>query len=231
MDTVALVEYQIDEGQKLLDRLVEKGVPVRAACWLKPVDEDRWSLYLATPILDQLGELAAYGEVLPVLRSLGDVWISSSDLMLVGEKNPLVQDAHAILRRFPHNKPIRSPRSLVGGRAVEEVYVYSLGKTQVPIYQLWFPGAPDEIGSLSLDLHLLEGRFSVRNENGKEYKSQTGIACVVLAPEGAKLERDASGEMILSWDLHGTRTESSADEVWSLAKLGLHGFRFLHEAS
>ena len=30
MDTVALVEYQIDDGQRLLDRLNEKGVVVRA---------------------------------------------------------------------------------------------------------------------------------------------------------------------------------------------------------
>jgi hypothetical protein len=51
MDTVTLVGKQIDDGQRLLDRLGEEGIVVRAACWVKPVEEDRWSLYIATPLM------------------------------------------------------------------------------------------------------------------------------------------------------------------------------------
>src|SRR6266545_5259985 len=153
MDTVTLVENQIDAGQRLLDLLGEKGVVVRAACWVKPVEEDRWSLYIATPSVEEKGKLEAYRQVTPVLRSLGDEWLTSSDVTLVGEKHPLVKDALDILRRFPHQTPIRSPRSLVGGIPVEDVYVYPLGKTQVTVYGLIFRGEPSGALHLSLEPH------------------------------------------------------------------------------
>jgi hypothetical protein len=51
----------------------------------------------------------------------------------------------------------------------------------------------------------------------------------VAAPWGVTLERNGNGQRVLAWDLHGNRIQSRANEVWSLAKLGLHGFRFLRE--
>jgi hypothetical protein len=53
----------------------------------------------------------------------------------------------------------------------------------------------------------------------------------VAAPEEATLQRDETGIMVLAWNLHGNRIQSSANEVWSLAKLGLHGFRLVRESA
>jgi hypothetical protein len=230
MDTVTLVENQIDDGQRLLDRLGDEGVVVRAACWVKPVEEDRWSLYIATPSVDEKGSLAAYRQLSRVLRSLGDGWLTSSDVTLVGEKHPIVTDVLDILRRFPHRTPIRSPRSLLGGISIEEVYVYPLGKTPVTIYGLVFRGEPSGALHLSLQPHDQHSMMVVESGgNRNEYPAETGIDWVVAAPEGAKLERNEIGLTDLAWDLHGKRMQSSANEIWSLAKLGLHGFRFLRE--
>ena len=80
--------------------------------------------------------------MIPVLRSLGDVLITASDVKLVGDKHPIVQDALDLLRRFPHSSPIRPPRPFFGGISVDEVYVYPLGKTDVTIYHLAFPDVP-----------------------------------------------------------------------------------------
>src|SRR5262245_15616266 len=126
MDTVTLVDNRIEEGQRLLDQLEEKGIAVRAACWVKPTDLDRWVLYIATPIWDEKGPLEAYRKLTPVHQSLGNDWLTSSDVTLVGEKHPMVKDAQEILRRFPHRAPIQSPLSLLGGIPVEYVYVYPL---------------------------------------------------------------------------------------------------------
>src|SRR5712691_113614 len=235
MDTVTLVENQIDDGQRLLDRLAGERFIVRAACWVKPFQEDRWTLYIATPAVDEKGAFEAYGEVLGVLRSLGTDWITSSDVTLVSAKHPIAKDALDILRRFPHNTPIKSPRSLVGRISVEEIYVYRLGTVEVPIYHVVYLGAPpDIVGILSLDPLILDSSFSVEVGTGgqrKAYEGKTGLSCVVAAPEGAKLERDEIGQMVLSWELHGKRIQSNANEVWGFAKLGLHGFRVLREAS
>lgn len=230
MDTVTLVENQTDDGQRLLDRLREKEFVVRAACWVKPVEEDRWSLWIATPAVDEKGTLAAYRQLVDVLRSLGDSWITSSDIKLVGEKHPVVQDALDILRRFPHRMPTQSPRPLFGGIPVEAVYVYPLGKVNVTIYGLVFRGEPSGALHLSLEPHNPHSSLEVgRGEKRNKYLAETGIDWVVAAPEGAKLERNEIGLMELAWDLRGNRVRSSANEIWSLAKLGLHGFRFLRE--
>ena len=73
VDTITLVAEQIDDGQRLIDRLSRENLPVRSACWVKPIEQDRWSLYLATPLVDEKGSTSAYGEVYRVLRSLGNV--------------------------------------------------------------------------------------------------------------------------------------------------------------
>jgi hypothetical protein len=232
MDTVTLVENKIDDGWRLLDRLAEEGVVIRAACWLKPVEEDRWSLYIATPVMDEKGPLGAYGQLTSVLRSLGGGWLTSSDVNLVGEKHPLVQDALDLLRRFPHTTPIRSPRTLLGGIPIEEVYVYSIGKVEVTVYGLVFRGEPGGALHLSLEPHNPHCSLTVESNGQRHvYPAAIGIDSIVAAPEGATLERDKAGEIVLAWDLHGNRIQSGANEVWSLAKLGLHGFRLLRESA
>src|SRR5262249_13210081 len=110
------------------------------------------------------------------------------------------------------------------------VYVYPLGRVEVPIYGLIFRGEPSGALHLSFEPHNPHSRLTIESM-GKhdEYPAETGIDWVAAAPEGAKLERNNMGMTALTWDLHGKRMQSSANEVWSLANLGLHGFRFLRE--
>ena len=115
MVTVPLVENTINNGRTLLGRLRHEGVDVRVACWVKPVEEARWTLYIATPSVDERGTLEAYRQMIAALRSLGNDWITSSDITLVGAKHPMVRDALDILRRFPHKE--QSAPAWIEGRA------------------------------------------------------------------------------------------------------------------
>ena len=233
MDTVTLVENQIDDGQRLVGGLKKEGIVVGAACWVKPVDEDRWSLYIATPIVDEEGPLAAYRKVFRVLRSLGIESITSSDIQLVGAKHPLVLDSLDILRRSPRLKPMRSPQPLFGGIPVEELLVYPLDYKPVPVYGLIFRGEPGGALHLSLEPHNPNSILTINDNMGQiqKYPADTSLSWIVAAPKSASQERDEIGRLVLAWDCRGNRVLSSANEVWSLAKLELHGFRFLHEPS
>ncbi len=227
MDTVTLVETQIDDGQRLLDRLAEEGIFVRAACWVKPAEEDRWSLYIATPLVDEKGAMEAYRQVLRVLHSLGDVWLTSSDIKLIGEKHSITQDLLDLQQHYSVS-PFRW--SLLGGMPVEDVYVYSLRKVEVPVYGMTFRDAPSPALHLSLEPHNPHSKLTIESGGQrKEYPAETGMDWMITAPEGATLERDEHGMLILAWDLHGQRMKSNANEVWTFAKLGLHGFRFLRK--
>jgi hypothetical protein len=233
MDTDTLVENQIEEGQRLLDLLGEEGVAVRAACWVKPIDKDRWMLYIATPIWDEKGPLEAYRQLTHAHRSLDNVWLTGSDVTLVGEKNPLVKDALGILQRYPHWTKVKPPRPLLGGIPIEgEVYVYPLGKVKITIYGMTFREEPSGCLHLSFEPHnpktmLVEERNGQRNE----YPAETGIDWIVAAPEGSTQERNQFGQLVLAWDRNGKRRRSTAREVWNFAKFGLHGFGFISQPS
>lgn len=230
MDTITLVEDQIDDGLKLLSRLADNGFDVRVACWVKPADVDRWTLFVATHLVNDAGSAAPYRQLIAVLGSLRSGWLTSSDVTLVGENDPIAKDALDILKRFPHRKPIPSPRSWIGRIAAEEVYVYPPpGLTPVEIYHVIFPGTT-ETGILSLDRSSLEGRFWTK-VGDKEYQGEADVHCVIAAPKDARLERNATTQLMeLVWqDLHGKQVRSSANDVWGRAKFGLDGFRFLSE--
>ncbi len=124
MDTITLVDNLIDDGRRLIDRLGQENIPLIMACWVKPVEEDRWSLYLGTSLLDQKGAARAYREVYRVLRTLRNPWVTDSDIRLVGEGDPITKEVLDITKRYPVRLPSRSRRPQLGNLAVEETYVY-----------------------------------------------------------------------------------------------------------
>lgn len=230
MDTVTLVAEQIDDGQRLLDQLRSEGFTVRVACWIKPYDEDRWSLYLASPVVDQEGAAKGYADVLQCLRSLGKVWITGSDIKLIGEKHSLVQEILDLQQRFPGSTSMRPSLALPGGIPVEDIYLYRLDREKIKLYGLVYSGEPSGALHLSFEPHNPNSRLEVESQGSKQtYRAETGIDWVVAAPAGSILERNESGLMRLAWTLHGKRRWSSANTVWSLANLGLHGFSFLEQ--
>ncbi|MGO9471503.1 MAG: hypothetical protein ACLQVF_46030 [Isosphaeraceae bacterium] len=124
LNRITLVDELIDDGRKLIDRLVEEKIPVIMACWVKQVENDRWSLCIATPLLDEKRAARAYREVYRVLGSLGNLWVTDSDIKLVGKDDPIARDALDIKRRFSVNLPTRFRRPRLGNPAVEETYFY-----------------------------------------------------------------------------------------------------------
>ena len=124
MDTITLVDEVVDDGRQLLDRLHEEGIPTIMACWVKPVEEDRWSFYIATPLVDERGTGKAYREVYRLLRSLESSWVTDSDINLVGPNDPITRDVLEIRGRFGGRLPIRPRQHQLGNLAVEETYIY-----------------------------------------------------------------------------------------------------------
>jgi hypothetical protein len=114
MDTVTLVERQVEDGNRLLDQLAENGVEVASAAWIKPVEEDRWTLYILTPLVDRNGARDAYGTVYRVFRSLEDAWITDSDIKLVGEETQTAKDL-AKAMAGPYRLPVLTRLPLLGG--------------------------------------------------------------------------------------------------------------------
>ncbi len=100
MDQGTLVGDQITEGQKVIGRLVENGVPVTAACWMKESDGGIWFLYLVTPLVgEDGGTRPAYRRINDVIRALPQpLGIDPFHIKAVGPSEPAARIAVDQLR-------------------------------------------------------------------------------------------------------------------------------------
>ena len=124
MDTNALVEFQIDAGQRLIVQLTRDGFRVEAAFWVKTEEEGIWFLYIASPIVEETGLAGAYRVLQLSLQRLQGIPLSLSDIKLIGRDNPITRDVLATLARFHGAIATRLSGKQLGGVSVEEAYIY-----------------------------------------------------------------------------------------------------------
>jgi hypothetical protein len=132
MDTESLVENLIDDGQKLVESLSQRGFPVTAAFWLKASENDKWYFYIVSPVVDDEGLVQAYSRLHPMVRGRQQrMGIDPLKIKLIGPSNSIAQDVLAIHRRAPGPRvsPIRWGGKRLGNVSVEEAYLYPLPVT------------------------------------------------------------------------------------------------------
>jgi hypothetical protein len=124
MDTYEVVDFQIDSGHRLITRLVQDWFEVTAAFWMRTAEEGYWSLYIATPLVEQKGLAEAYGLLQASIQQLQGIPLSLSDVKLVGVENPITKDVLRILSRQPGRLPTRYGGRQLGNITVEGAYIY-----------------------------------------------------------------------------------------------------------
>jgi hypothetical protein len=114
MVQATLVDLQLREGQRLLDRLAQEGVPVTVAAWVKESESGDWYLYLATPLVaESAGKRAAYHRVNEVIGQLQEEGFGMDPFAkkVIGPTDLIARD---LIARGP---PWRSARALPGESA------------------------------------------------------------------------------------------------------------------
>jgi len=132
MDTDTLVEDRIDDGQKLVEELRQRGFNVAAAFWLKASENGKWHFYIVSPEVDAAGIINAYRQLHPLMRTVPQTFsINPLEVKLIGPSNPIARDVLAILSRAPGPRvsPIRWNGIRLGNTSIEEAYLYPLPVT------------------------------------------------------------------------------------------------------
>jgi hypothetical protein len=127
MDQGTLVEMQIDDGQRLLDRLADDGVAVTAAAWVKEGEGGQWFLYIATPLVGADGATRpAYRRLNTLMRELQKeaFWIDPLEVKLIGADDPVTRAVVAVRDRHPGRAPTWFRGDRLGELATEEAYIY-----------------------------------------------------------------------------------------------------------
>lgn len=126
MDKETLGEDIIAPGRRLIEALLEQGVPISAACWLKEDDDYQWFLYVITPLVDNDGATKeAYTAIVHALRRIRDSFgIHALDIKAVGEESELARAIRELHQQKTSSRGFRLGSRRFGGLSIEGAYVY-----------------------------------------------------------------------------------------------------------
>jgi hypothetical protein len=127
MAEATLVDMQLQEGRRLIDRLAQEGVVVTAAAWVREAENGDWYLYLVTPLVEEAGgKRAAYHRVNEVIGALQENGFGMDPFAkkVIGPADPLAQDLIAHRAGRPGGPPTPFRGSRLGELAVDEAYIY-----------------------------------------------------------------------------------------------------------
>jgi hypothetical protein len=121
-----LVDKQIEAGRVLTKLLDESEFPVTASFWLFDSDTNDWRLTIALEAVDRIGVGArkVYGRIQDILSEDADLGrvLDLQDIHLAGPMDNLIRDFRKLRQR--KLGVVRLKRTVVGGRYVEDAYVY-----------------------------------------------------------------------------------------------------------
>lgn len=121
-----LVDKQIEAGQVLTERLDKSGFPITASFWLFDSDTNDWRLTIALEAVDQVGvgPRKVYARIQDILSEESELSrvLDLQDIHLAGPMDNLIRDFRKLRQR--KLGVVRLKRTVVGGRYVEDAYVY-----------------------------------------------------------------------------------------------------------
>ena len=124
MDQSTLVEAQIDEGRRFVERFAADGAPVRAAFWAQTDPDGFWYLYVALAGVEHTGTSEAYRAARKSLQKLGDIELKGSWIKIVGPDHSVAEGVVAITAANPSRSGTRYGGQSFGPMSVEHLYVY-----------------------------------------------------------------------------------------------------------
>jgi hypothetical protein len=133
----SLVEARIIRGLGLVNLLQSHDFPVAAAWWLKPVEDEELTFYIASRIADDAGVGAAYERA---YHALGE-WpvfepnpslVPLGKTQIIGEQNPITADVRKVIERYRGAPPIYVARCRLGQIEAEELNIIYVANLPAP---------------------------------------------------------------------------------------------------
>lgn len=127
MAQATLVDTQIKEGKRLIDRLHYEGVTVNGAAWIKESESGDWYLYLITPLVTEEGDRKpAYRQVNDVISEMEKEGFGMDPFAkkVIGPHDPVAKAIVANRSGSPTGPPNPFYGSRLGDLAIDEAYIY-----------------------------------------------------------------------------------------------------------
>lgn len=123
MVATALVNRQLEEGRKLLERLDETATRIDVALWINTPDTDDWQLMLGTSGVNRNGTRKIYEFVLTILNQYA-IDLSLSEISVVDQSNDLCKALRQLVQTGSGIKTMSFFGNFVNGQRLPDSIIY-----------------------------------------------------------------------------------------------------------
>ncbi len=136
MDQDTVVNANLAGGWRLIEALIARNFTINVAFWTRLSDEEKWVLYLESPVVDQKGLGWSYQLIHAVLQDAPEWGIDPFVVLVLGVGNPMAKAAADAIKpkvatgpfAVPNPKPYRGMTPFggrtLGGIPVDGAYIY-----------------------------------------------------------------------------------------------------------
>jgi hypothetical protein len=126
MGSTALVNLDIEVGDKVVKALDEDGKPPNVALWAKLPEFEKWRLIIASDHLNQDSPRLGYSEVDAALRTVGIRFPGLPPLALLPMRRPFIQALRGAFASTKDTYGMRLGNQMFGDQFLEDAFVYRI---------------------------------------------------------------------------------------------------------
>jgi hypothetical protein len=126
MDAATLVNFDIENGQKVIDALDRDGKTPNVALWAKIPDYEDWRLVIASDRLDQSSSLSGYTEINEALKRAGFPFRRKPTISLRSMDKPFIQALRSVFASTADTYGMRLGGQTFGDKYIEDAFVYRI---------------------------------------------------------------------------------------------------------
>ncbi len=126
MDNIALVNYDIETGEKVIMALDRDGKEPKVALWAKLPEYEDWRLVIASDRISQSGLLTGYNQVNEALEKAGMTVAKRPRIFLRPMDKPFIKALRDIFAKAADTYGMRLGGQQFGDQYLEDAFVYRI---------------------------------------------------------------------------------------------------------
>lgn len=126
MDKVALVNFDIENGQRVVEALDKDGKEPKVALWAKLPEYEDWRLIIASDRISQIGSLYGYDQVNKSMEKAGISTAKRPKVFLRPMDKPFIKALRSIFGRASDTYGMRLGGQTFGDQYLEDAFVYRI---------------------------------------------------------------------------------------------------------
>ena len=126
MDTSALVSYDIENGEEVIEALDRDEKAPNVALWAKLPDYEDWRLVIASDRLDRSSSLSGYEEINEAMKKAGISYRKRPAIYWRPMDKPFIQALRQAFATVSDNYGMRLGGRMFGDQYLEDAFVYRI---------------------------------------------------------------------------------------------------------